>query len=331
MQLYTTNDTIALDNFPRFERPVLSDLKRKLICYSTGKSLYNSLTDWQDELSKSSSKLPISSYYNHKFFQTVREFAIVDILPHANDPSWKDKSFGAVGDVEHSACLAFSAYNLFLLSQSAPKHGDQYTSNFLELVKLISNYGYRFWKFEKDPSGKFLNLPSLDVTGIKKEFPSNKNIQSCSSLSEIISILGKPIGLGGHQYFMDEWIYFLYKATKSHVSFTSPKPYASTRIRNVDQMLSLLKKGYPVPVNVSYSIFRNDTSLKDGHLLILLGIKDGYALTIDSSYFPSKEEIVHQRAHNCFYKCPLDRFIKSITSESTQTNAWDTSLLFEGK
>ncbi len=228
------------------------------------------------------------------------QFPLLDVIRErhefatSDDPRWKDKPFGAVNTVEKAGCLAFTAYNmLYLLGL------EQYAS-MEELLDTIVQKGYRVWKFEN--CKEYLSWPKITLSQIKKKY-ATREVKKCTSLEEVYQILGKPVGIGGYMYFLDELI-----ALEADV-----KPYEDTRLWTVQEMLENLKAGYPVPIRVGNATYRNDETLKGGHYVILVGFRNGRAVTVDNAVIGG------------IYECPIEQFFKAVIEDKKKVSGWNTS------
>ena len=94
------------------------------------------------------------------------------------------------------------------------------------------------WKFENRKT--VFGWPTITLCKAKKAFSSEPQLQECTSLEEAYQIIGRPLGIGGSMYFLDQLI----------ADTVGKEPYKSTRVWTVGQLLDNLKKGYPVPVRV---------------------------------------------------------------------------------
>lgn len=93
-------------------------------------------------------------------------------------------------------------------------------------------------------------------------------------------------------------------------------PFWSTRYDSIYSVLRALGNGHPVLVRVNGRIYFNDDSKKAEHYVVLIGLRYGKAITIDSSV----DGFVHY--------CPLGTFLYSMASDLLATVcAWDLSLL----
>lgn len=203
--------------------------------------------------------------------------------------------FGAVNTVEKSGCVAFVAYNLLVLC------GMEGLCSFDEIVKLAVENGYRMWRFKN--SKKVLNLSSISMSGVQEAFSDDPEVQACANLKDVEDLLGKPVGIGGSMYFIDEFIGFI----------GDSKPYTTTRLYTIMSVLDSLSRAIPVPVRVNYGHMLNDPTKTEGHYVILLGFEGDHAVIVDSS------------APDGIYECPSQRFLESMVMDTKKglTCAWN--------
>jgi len=109
--------------------------------------------------------------------------------------------------------------------------------------------------------------------------------------------------------FMDD---FLVKFHENPFVF----PFWSTRYDSIYSIFRSLLRNHPVLVRVNGKIYFNDDNKKAEHYVVLVGLRYGKALTIDSSV----DGFIHY--------CPLGTFLYSMASDFFATVcAWDLSLL----
>lgn len=281
MRSVTKLNQVRACNISKFEHQ-----RRKELYSESGENLRKSILAQldKDEFKESlvSGEYPLLDVIKEK-----HEFAL------AQDPRWKDKRFGAVGLVGRAGCLVFTTYNMLYLL------GLEKGISVQEILEIVVRKGYRMWKFydRKEP----LNWPEVTLDRIKENYP-DENVQKCTSIDEAEAILGKPWGIGGSMYFIDEVIAFLAKT----------RPYEDSRIWSCLEMLVNLDEGIPVPVRVNNAIYKNDESLKQGHYVNLVGFdKDANAILVDS----------HFESGIC--KCPYDRFFRAVITDPGFISAWD--------
>lgn len=260
--------------------------RRKELYAKSGEDLRNSILS---QLDKNEFKdMLISGDY--PLLDVIKEKHAVAL---AQNPIWKDKRFGAVGLVGRAGCLVFTTYNMLYLL------GMEKGISVQEILEIVVRKGYRMWKFSNRREA--LNWPEVTLDRIKETYP-DEDVQKCTSTEEAEAIIGKPWGIGGSMYFIDEVIAFLAKT----------RPYEDTRIWSYMEMLDNLHKGIPVPIRVNNAIYKNDESLKQGHYANLVGFdKDGNAVLVDS------------HTEGGFYKCPYDSFFRAVIADPGYISAWN--------
>ena len=195
--------------------------------------------------------------------------ALVDLpdeIPMASNPKWANRQFGAVNTVEKSACVAF-------VSKVILDYFNIHIS-MLDLLSLIEDKGYRMWKLAK--TKKTLNCPKADYNVLKKILADDVRIKECNNLNDIFKAFGDPEGIGGSMFLIDSII--------ESISSETIKVFDDTRIKNINQLITNLKNGIPVPIRVQNSIYHDDPTRAEGHYVILFGITSGTAIIVDSSW-----------------------------------------------
>lgn len=189
-----------------------------------------------------------------------------DEIPMASNPKWANRQFGAVSTVEKSACVAF-------VSKVILDYFHIHIS-MLDLLSLIEDKGYRMWKLYK--TKKTLNCPKAEYTILKKILADDARIQDCNTLEDIFDVFGEPVGIGGSSFLIDSIL--------ESISSKPIKVYDDTRIKTIDELISNLSMGIPVPIRVQNSIYHNDSSRAEGHYVTLFGMANGTAVVVDSSW-----------------------------------------------
>lgn len=213
----------------------------------------------------------------------------------AQDPRWKDKRFGAVGLMGQAGCLVYTTYNMLYLTN---KLEEQTTVHAIQ--KTVESKGYRMWRFSDREEA--LNWPEVTLDKIKAKYSEMECVQKCTSVKDAETILGKPRGIGGSMYFLDEVIAIAFEM----------KAYADTRIWTTLELMDNLKMGIPVPIRVNNRLYWNAEDMEGGHYTILVGFdQDGNAVLVDSH---TEEGI---------YKCPYDRFFKAVVQDPGFMSAWN--------
>lgn len=92
-------------------------------------------------------------------------------------------------------------------------------------------------------------------------------------------------------------------------------PLWSTRFDSIYSIFKSVQKDQPVIVRVNGNVYYNELKKKSEHFVVLIGFRNGYAITIDSSM-------------NDFINfCPIGNFLYALVADKTSTCAWDLSLL----
>jgi len=238
-------------NLPKFNLPLAEHRQRQALHEEAAKHLKESFTTFNYHfLDTFNWVVPMKTFY----------------VPMASNPQWANRPFGAVNTVEKSACVAFVAKMILAF------YG--FDISMEELLVKIETKGYRMWKLAK--KAKTLNLPYLEATTIKNMFYEDDPIQLCHTLEDIYELYGKPVGIGGSMFVIDNII--------NCIAIKPVRLYNDTRIHSVHQLLWNLINGIPVPIRVQNSIYHDDPSRKEGHYVMLIGISCGNAIVLDSSY-----------------------------------------------
>lgn len=217
-------------------------------------------------------------------------------IPFASDPKWKDMPFGPVGTIETSGCVVLTTkviLDYFGYSDISVE----------DITDFCVSRGYRMWKFPK--LSKSLNLKEISLENIKKEFPDNSEVLNSKTLSDLYQKFGKPVGIGGSVYFIDNLISVLSnESEKLNVGY-------NTRIRKVNDLIDNLKDGIPVPMRVNNRIYLDNPHKKGGHYVTLFAIKYGIAVVVDTS----KEKGL--------YSLPFERLMQAAIADPDLTCVWD--------
>ena len=237
----------------------------------------------------------IENYLNSSERRTGVIVDLPDEIPMASNPKWKNRTFGAVNTVEKSACVAF-------VSKVILDHFG-YKISMLSLLHEIERKGYRVWKLEKRSEKLYLSYPDLER--IQDYFPDDLDIQYCSNLADLYDIAGKPVGIGGSMFLIDNVI--------NYISENDLKIANDTRIHSIDQLFKNIVNGYPVPLRVNNSIYHDDPKKTGGHYITLFGIVNNQAILVDSS-LDQNSGIVN---------IPFDRLLKAMIVDENLICAWN--------
>lgn len=304
----TNNQPLSYRNFPNLSVSAEEHLHRKDLHLKAGEALKQSIWNALDDPS-----------FNLRYRRMrTDEFGLCRLaqnlsdkkeLARANDPRWAYLPFGAVNTIEKSACVAFASYNLLKLAQQPVK-------DFLSIVDLAANNGYRQWRFANDPSRKVLGLPSIDVSEIVRLYPDNPDVQNCTTPEEIEKVLGPAQGIGGSMYFIDNLIEFY--------SQGRVRAYDDTRFYSWDAIVEALQANIAVPIRVHRGIYNANYAYREGHYVVLIGIHKGYALVVDSSN--QSIDRIPLRRFLLSVVCGLDAHDKRIDADGYIV-AWNATIL----
>lgn len=213
----------------------------------------------------------------------------------AHDRRWSNWKFGAANNLERSGCLVFVIANLWILFNNS-KGVDRKDIKFIR--DTIVHKGYRMWKMSK--KSPVLNWTKVSLKSLKKKF---SEVQEVSTRKEAFSILGKPKGIGGSMYAIDEFL----------SACCGLEAYVQTRVYDIQEMLDCLHGGNPVIVRVNRGILLQKDPT-EGHYAILLGFDENQraAVLLDSS---SKDGIM---------MVPIEVFIDSMLHDEAMVSAWNT-------
>ena len=94
--------------------------------------------------------------------------------------------------MKYSACGLYVAYYLV-------QNSFKYDIDFSQLNKIMLAKNCRQWNLLKLRNFKRNKIamcePNLDLSAIKQKDPSNKELQSCSSIEKLFKNFGKPNGI----------------------------------------------------------------------------------------------------------------------------------------
>lgn len=240
-------------------------------------------------------------------FEDFDEMCFCSKYPHnlilQSDPIFETIPFGPVGTVMSSGCVAFvSAYII-----------EHYIDRRLEMRRWINTVvekGYRSWRFEKFPKVSFTSK-EVDLDVVKKKLGTvDPKILECESTEELFQVTGKPEGIGGSMFLIDNVIVQL---SKDKVKGDMTSIIEKTRISSVKDIINNLHNGYMVPMRVNNSIYHEDSSRTGGHYVILVGLNNGEACVMDSLIG--------------FKRLPLRRLIEAALADEGLISCWDLSCI----
>ena len=193
-----------------------------------------------------------------------------------SDPIFETISFGPVGTVMSSGCVAFvSAYII-----------EHYIDRRLEMrawANTVVEKGYRSWRFENFPKVSFTSR-EVDLDEVKKKLGMlEPKILKCESTEELFQLTGKPEGIGGSMFLIDNVIFALAFSESTYERVDMEAMLYATRISDVQELFENLDKGLCVPIRVNNAVYHDDPNRKGGHYIILAGLSEGDFIVYDSS------------------------------------------------
>lgn len=248
------------------------------------------------EFKKSIERMSMSDW---NLFASKRMFAN---YPHQivlqSDPIFQNAPFGAVGTLQSAGCVVF--VTAYIISY--------YTEKQVDIIKLgeeVAQKGYRSWKFENFPDS-FTNS-KIDLKEVHQKLgKSDSRILKCMDLESLYKITGKPQGIGGSVFLVDNVIKELWKKE----STDDIKEYIEkTRLDNIWEIYANIRKKVMVPLRVNNSIYYNDVKRKGGHYVILIGFDYGNAVVLDSL--------------NGFFRLPFRRLMEAASADENLIAVWD--------
>lgn len=240
------------------------------------------------------------------------QMQLPDAICMAANPKWADRKFGAVNTISHSGCICFAAKIILDLPAFQKFYGHV---SMEEIFSEVETKGYRMWKLEKIP--KALNISNPTVESLKEIFHDNEDICACNTLEEIYSVAGHPVGIGGSAFFLDYLIAQPFEHAETGDSFHMPVLIGSqTRTLSIDQIVTNIASGYPVPIRVNNSIYWDDPFMRDGHYVVLFGFENDEAIVVDSSF------------NYCagVRKIPIIQLFRAILADDNLIGAWNCNL-----
>ena len=238
---------------------------------------------------------------NH--MRSLAERCQEEYFPLASNPVVKDIPFGPVGTLETSGCVVFVTAQLMKMYDFADGDVD-----INEWTKEVVEKGYRSWRFENFPKVSFTSK-EVDLGEVKKKLGMlEPKILKCESTEELFQLTGKPEGIGGSMFLIDNVIAQL---SKGNISGDMTSILGKTRISSVQDIISNLFNGYMVPMRVNNSIYHADQARTGGHYVILVGLYNGEAHVLDSLIG--------------FKRLPFRRLIEAALADESLIACWDLS------
>ncbi len=253
----------------------------------------------QKKGSKFKKSVERTTMYDYEIFETKSMFAN---YPHEfalqTDPIFQNATFGAVGTLQSAGCVVF--VTAYIIS-----HYTGEKINILKWREEVEKKGYRSWNFENFPDS--FTSRYIDLKEVRQKLSKyDARISKCMDMESLYKITGKPQGIGGSMFLIDNVIQELAKKES-----TENKP-VNTRLDNIWEIYANIRKKIMVPLRVNNSIYYNDPKRKGGHYAILIGLDFGDAVMLDSV--------------NGFYRLPFQKLMKAATADENLIAVWD---LFE--
>lgn len=237
---------------------------------------------------------------------------------------YADMPFGIVGTVERAGVLVLSAHNAFYALPSTDFYqGCECIPSVEKLNKDATTKGYRMWCCENFPYISF-GWTEIKVKEIKKVFLNNSrflkeatpevisSLKNAKTPEDIIKVLGRPHGIGGSMYYLDELIA---NFAVRGIHDVHPIAYRDTRLHNIHEIFENLWKETGVIVRVQNSIYLDDPEKVEGRYVILIGFEGTTAVLLDSSI------------KGGIFKCPAERLFKAMIANVGLIGVFDLSSL----
>ena len=303
---------VGLNRIPEFKRSPEEHQSRSSYHIEKGLQLENEYYNFWADITKADTS--IFNFPDNRLTEIARYLAHYNMFAYQKDERWANIPFGVVNTIGNAGSLIFCSDDLLILCSSltgmkVEKPSLSYDNNeaaVRELTRLIVQKGYRSWKFKNFP--KTLSLPKIKLIAVKEVLANCPEIQKCKSTKEFENFLGKPVGIGGHMFFLDELIALIGK--------DGTAPYRATRLESFWQIVNNIKYEIPVPMRVNNSIFYGDYSLTGGSYVICVGFENGNAIVIDANYKHFLRTI------------PVVTLYHSIVADNGLTCVWDASPIF---
>ena len=213
---------------------------------------------------------------NH--MRSLAERCQEEYFPLASNPVVKDIPFGPVGTLETSGCVVFVTAQLMKMYDFADDDVD-----INEWTKEVVEKGYRSWRFENFPKVSFTSK-EVDLGEVKKKLGMlEPKILKCESTEELFQLTGKPEGIGGSMFLIDNVIFALAFSESTYERVDMEAMLYATRISDVQELFENLDKGLCVPIRVNNAVYHDDPNRKGGHYIILAGLSEGDFIVYDSS------------------------------------------------
>lgn len=236
----------------------------------------------------------VKKYNFANFSQTIMKAAEPkEIIIAGRDPIEKETLFGPVGSIAEGGCIVYATRCVMI------QYGIEV--NIVDLAKEAVEKGYRSWCFSKYPKTAFYTA-EVDVKKVQKKFKSIAGIDNCSTVDDLVKLLGEVSPIGGSAFFMDNVIC-------DYLAKIEMKPVVDTRIESIEEVVENLINGVMVPMRVNNTVYHNDANRKGGHNIILIGIEKGTAIVADSCIG--------------IKQLPVDRLFKAAVANPELIAVWD--------
>lgn len=230
-----------------------------------------------------------------------------DMVPFASNPKWKDLPFGAANTCGNAACSALQTsvvLNYLDNIASDKRIFADLTPSVMDVIHELTHKGYRSWKLANKPST--MTEPEATLEGIKKHFPDDDEIQKCDDVNKIFEQFGKPEGIGGSIYWLDNVIKLF--------SFNNYIDIAcQTRVHTVENAVENLSNGIVVPIRVQNSVYLGDENHSGGHYVTWFRIEEGMAVIVDTA--------MEERCG--IYRIPVKQLLDAIVFNPGMAVVWD--------
>lgn len=235
-----------------------------------------------------------------------------DMVPFASNPKWKDLPFGAVSTCGIASCSALQTSVVLDFLDSIVSDKKVFVDlnpSVLDVIHELTQKGYRSWKLA-NKSGTMI-APKATLEVIKNRFPDDNNIQDCQTTDEVFEKFGKPEGIGGSIYWLDNVI-------KLFAFNDSIEIAKQTRIHTVDQLINNFSHGIVVPIRVQNSVYLGDKNHPGGHYVTWFRIEDGMAVIVDTA--------MEERCG--IYKIPVKQVLEAIITNPGMAVVWNIEPAF---
>lgn len=230
-----------------------------------------------------------------------------DMVPFASNPKWKDLPFGAANTCGNASCSALQAKVVlnFLDSVSSDKRiFADLNPSVLDVIYELTHKGYRSWKLANKSGTMIAPVATLEV--IKKRFPDDDKIQKCQTLNEVFEKCGKPEGIGGSIFWLDNVI-------KLFGFDDSIEIAKQTRIHTVSKLINNLSHGIVVPIRVQNSVYLDEENHSGGQYVTWFRVENGMAVIVDTA----------KEGSCCIYKLPVKQVIEAIVANPGMAVVWN--------